>query len=163
MWKVLKLNYVAFPQSRSVPWLESWSLSWTNRGARISLYQILMSIVRDLEWHKEVDRQSGCIYTLQVRWQLKLWTSLMWSWKASGPQSYPVTTGHIGLRWTHQNVYACATSSHIGEPWLWWLYQVCIQSWTQSGQSCPNVSGRTWRKTRSCHQKLSVILSHSGA
>ena len=36
--------------SRSAPRLESWSLSWTNHGTRISSYQILMRVGRRTFW-----------------------------------------------------------------------------------------------------------------
>ena len=55
-------GYAEFPLSRSAPRLESWSLSLTNRGSRISSYQTLISIVGDLERHNEVGSHSGCIY-----------------------------------------------------------------------------------------------------
>ena len=39
------LRSAAFPLSRSATRLESWSASWTYHGARISSYQILMSVM----------------------------------------------------------------------------------------------------------------------
>ena len=49
-----------FPLSRSAPRLESWSLSWTNRGARISSYQSMEILKDTMKSFKSI--VSGAVY-----------------------------------------------------------------------------------------------------
>ena len=82
------------------------------------------------------------------------------SWNTSGPQSYLVTTDRVGSRWTHQHVYARATSSQIGNHQSWWTYQIDTPSWNRSGQSCPNVCARFWTRDQTVSTEIDQPWSY---
>ena len=122
----VRFDCAAFPVSRSAPRLDSWYLSWTYRSACISSYQILMSIVGDLERHNEVDSQSGCIYTVRVQSQLKSWVSMIEIVKDIWTT---IVSCHNRAYRFEVNASECICACHIvsnREP--------------RSGKSCPNAS-----------------------